>query len=144
MNIPLTKEQYMDLVKVVHLGDWLVNSYREEEESMEFKEIGKHIFSFAKEFGMDDVLKFDEKIGTIVPTAEFEEEVISLSDEYDYEVFWEKLIEELANRDMLMDFSEAEIKEMDEADKVLHLEKYGERYSKEFEKTGISNLILKV
>ena len=143
MDIPLTKEQYSDLIKIVYLGEWIVNSYRVEEDDMKFTEIEKYIYSFAKEAGLDNVLEHNEELNEFLPTAAFEEENISLTEEYDYEAFWEILIEELAKKDLIQNFSETELVEMDGVKKIMELEKYRERYENEFEKNGVTNLTLK-
>ena len=61
MQIELTKEQYRKLVELIHLGDWLANSCRTGKQIIkEYKTIKQYIYSFAKDFGMEKWIEYDQ------------------------------------------------------------------------------------
>jgi len=73
MKIFFTKKQYEALIKLVYLGDWMANSCKTgDERDMEIEKVEQYIYSFAKDFGMENL--FDQsKRGMIYPTRAFEE-----------------------------------------------------------------------
>ena len=77
MKIKLTKKQYKNLLKLVYLGNWMVNSIRSGNEGDErikkYDEIEQYIFSFAKEAGLKKYIEFDKEFNQFFPTPEFEE-----------------------------------------------------------------------
>ena len=143
MKITLTKEQYLDLIKIVYLGDWLVNSYRVRESDMELEDIEQHIYSYGKEFGFENLLKENEGSGKIYPTGKFDDMLSQYFEEYDNEVFWETLIEQMAIKELLSTLDKKEISRMSTIDRVMKLEKFRGKYETEFEKNGLKNVEFK-
>ena len=45
MDIPFTKEQYHELLKIAYLGGWLANSRKTEDELNDISRIEQHIYS---------------------------------------------------------------------------------------------------
>jgi hypothetical protein len=62
MNIELSKEQYKTLLKMLYCGEWMLNSYKIKEDKIyeETSELEQHIFSFAKENGLENWVEFDK------------------------------------------------------------------------------------
>lgn len=66
-----------------------------------------YIFSYAHDFGLDELVDHEEKDGDkYYPTRTFEEEtdVQDLIEEYDNETFWEEIIERFSDRDFMQKF----------------------------------------
>ncbi|WP_054948812.1 hypothetical protein [Numidum massiliense] len=100
MKIKLSKAQYIKLIEVVYLGNWLANSSRGAHETIEvYEQNQQHIFSYAKQFDVgDDVL---QQHGTkYYASLEVEERLGTLVDEYESKAFWGNLASKLSFRDL--------------------------------------------
>ncbi len=142
MKINLSKKQYRTLVKLIYLGTWLANAHRTDDIIEEFEELEQYIFSFCKDFGMENDFEYDESLKRFYLTDEFIENsgIDKLIDEYNLDTFWEELIHMMADKDLLETYGEKGLKEMD-------IEKLTEKkillldlYEKEFSENGIKNL----
>jgi len=71
MKINFTKKQYEDLIKLVYLGNWFVNSHRTND-VVEYEELEQYIFSYFEDFGMEQYIEYDKTIDEYFPTREFE------------------------------------------------------------------------
>ncbi len=138
-TVKFAKEQYEQLVKLIYLGDWLVNSFRTERIT-EFENIENHLYSQAKDFGLDKLVVFDEETGKYFPADCLEEAVSQFIEEYDEDNFWGELCRKLGQRDFIRQHGQAAIQKM-KLDEMLKEE--GEfilKYAAEFEKNGLKNL----
>lgn len=146
MEIKLTKEQYENLIKLVYLGNWMINAIRsgsEEDPQIEkYNEIEQYIFSFAKDAGLENYIEYDEEFKKFFPTQELEEnpEIEQYREEYEDEVFWQELAERLGSRDFLKHYGEETIKKMSQKERFLKQEEFIIKYEEEFEKNGLNNL----
>lgn len=149
MKIELTKEQYENLIKLVYLGNWMINAIRsgtEDEPRIEkYDELEQYIFSFAKEAGLEKYIEFDEKYNQFFPTREFEEsaELEQYMEDYDDEVFWQELSDRLGIRDFTRKYSADDIKKMDQKETFLKKQEFIIKYEEEFYKYGIDRLGIK-
>lgn len=144
MKISLTKDQFQELLKLVYLGNWLVNSIRSVDDQIQaFDDILDYILSMAKKEKLEGTVDFDEGLQRHYPTAEFEESLNDYIDEYDNELFWEGLLLRLVERDLIYKYGEEAVKIMT-FDEIVDKERpFREKYQKEFERNGIENLILR-
>ena len=144
MEIKFTKDQFKKLLKIVYLGNWLANAIHSgrkgDERIKEFDEIEQYIFSFAKDFGLEKYVEFDEKFQEFFPTSELEEELQKFVDEYDNEVFWEELIFRLTRRDFIREYGKEAINKMSLEERIEKEFPFEEKYREEFSKNGIENL----
>ena len=145
MKIDLTKEQYELLVKAVYLGNWMVKSTGEESADSDFDMIESHILSFAKDFGMGQYADFDKEEERHCPSRELEDdaELDGYIQRYDDYTFWEKLIYNLARRDMERKYGERPIARMTPEDHLVKEQPFIEKYEKEFEENGLRNIVVK-
>ena len=99
MNIELTEQQYRYLLDLVYIGNWVMNSTREDDRIKEYDQVESLIFSHAPAHGMK---KLAERLdGEIIPSRAFADGGIHEAIEnYEDVVFYEILAEELALRDM--------------------------------------------
>lgn len=141
--IKFTNDQYLALMKVVYLGNWMANACRVDNMKKDYEAICDHIFSFAPKFGLAGFMDHETTdSGRYYPTRAFEEEtdVHELHDEYDEETVWDELAQWLGERDFFELYSEAEIIAMSRDE---HLTKRSECvavYNKEFEEHGIERV----
>lgn len=143
MEIKLTKEQYENLIKLVYLGNWMINAIRLKDERIKkYDEIEQYIFSFAKEAGLENYIEFDKKYNQFFPTREFEEnpEMEQYRQDYNDQVFWQELADRLGTRDFIKEYGEEAIKKMDQKERFLKREEFIIKYEEEFEKYGLDNL----
>jgi hypothetical protein len=141
MKINFTKKQYEDLLKLVYLGNWMANAHRVEGEIERLNELESYVFSHAEEFGMERWADTDDP-DTTYPTRYFEEEsgVEELREEYDGEIFWEKLPDRLGARDFDEQYTKEEREAMDPQQRMIAFyEKVG-KWEEELEKHGLKRL----
>jgi hypothetical protein len=145
MKINFTKKQYEDLMKLVYLGAWMINSHRTDNIEERYEELEQYILSFSEEFGTEKYVEFDEDLRRFFTTREFEEdtEIEQYKEEYDDNTFWDELIYRLARRDLIKTYGEAAVFTMT-TDELLDKEQpFIDRYEMEFERYGIDNLEIK-
>lgn len=145
MKIDFTKKQYESLLKLVCLGAEMVNSVLEDTEESEFDDIEEHIFAAAKDFGLERYVDCDEKENTYYPSQELEEDpvVTEYIHRYDDYTFWDKLIYNLARRDMIKELGENTVEKMSAEESFIKEQFFAEKYEKEFSDNGLKNLIVK-
>lgn len=99
MNLELTEKQFRYLLDLVYIGNWVVNSTRENDRIREYDAVESLIFSHCPEHGMR---KLVERLnGDIIPSRAFADGGIHEAIEnYEDVTFYEILAEELALRDM--------------------------------------------
>ena len=99
MQLELTKKQYRRLLDMVYIGNWVLNSTRGEDRFTDYDEVESLLFSKAGEEGMKSLAELYE--GEIIPSRAFvdggiHEAII----EYENNIFFDILAEDLARRDM--------------------------------------------
>jgi hypothetical protein len=146
MEIKLTKEQYENLLKLVYLGNWMVNAIRSgaegDEQIEKYNEIEQYIFSFAKDVGLEKYVEFNEKYNQFFPTIELEEdpEVEKYRQDYNEETFWQELADRLGARDFIREYGKEAIEKMDQEERFIKLQEFIIKYEEEFEENGMANL----
>ena len=99
MEIKLTEKQYRYLLDLVYIGNWVMNSTREDDRIREYDAVESLIFSYCAEHRMSKLIELYN--GEIIPSKAFAEggihEAIA---NYEDNTFYEILAEELALRDM--------------------------------------------
>jgi hypothetical protein len=140
MQITLTKEQYEKLMELVYLGNWVVNSYRADDRLDDYDRMAEHVLSFAPSSGYQDRVEFDEFEGRYFPSRKFDEELQQYIDEYDDDVFWNTLIERLAERDLIRAHGEETVNRMEWDEYNQKIEPLLKKYEKEIDDNGVENL----
>ena len=142
MKINFTKKQYETLLKAVYLGIWVTTASEDDPEKSAIDELGRYLFGFAGDFGLDKLVDYDEEKKTHYPSSSFEEdeELNELIDRYDDNAFLTKLIENLAGRDMLDKYGEEAIRKMTDEEFIKNERSFLEKYENEFAKNGLKNL----
>ncbi|MDP3110786.1 MAG: hypothetical protein Q8M71_01635 [Thermodesulfovibrionales bacterium] len=142
MKIFFTKKQYEALIKLAYLGDWMANSCKTgNERDLEIEKVEQYIYSFAKDFGMENLLD-QSKRGMIFPTRAFEEKLDTYIDEYDDENFWDELIHSLAMRDFVEHYGKDVVAAMEMSERFEKEEPFIQKYEDEFYENGIQKLRL--
>ncbi len=145
MKIDFTQEQYETLIKAVYLGNWIVNATDEDSPDNKFDAIERYLLSQAKDFRLEKYVDYGDKEGIARPSQdldcdpEIEESIIR----YDDCTFWDKLIYNLAHRDMARKYGEKAIARMSPEELFQKERPFLEKYEDEFETNGLNNLVIK-
>ena len=131
MQLELTEKEFRRLLDMVYIGNWILNSCRDDDRFEDYDNLEEKLFSLCPEHGMRALVQ--RWRGHSYPSRAYEEggihEAIA---HYEGAVFYDILAEELARRDM-----SAEQISQDDAEE---LNARMEEYFAEFEKHGIENV----
>ena len=131
MQIELTEKEFRRLLDMVYIGNWILNSCREDDRFEDYDLLEEKLFALCPEHGMRTLVQ--RWRGHSYPSRAFEEGGIheAIAD-YEDAVFYDILAEELSRRDM-----EAEhLSPTDNEELVRRIDEYYD----EFEKNGIDNV----
>ena len=95
----MTRRQFRRLLDMVYIGNWVLNSTRGEDRFRDYDEVESLLFDRAAKEGMSTLAETYE--GEVIPSRAFAEGGIheAIMD-YENNVFFEILAEDLARRDM--------------------------------------------
>ena len=135
MQIELTKKEFRRLLDLVYIGNWILNSTRGQERFADYDEVESLVFARAAIEGMPGLAELYQ--GEIVPSRAFVEggihEAIA---EYENNVFFDILAEDLARRDM----DDVPIDESNYAELTSRID----AYIAEFEEHGTDNVLVDI
>ena len=131
MQIELTDKEFRRLLDMVYIGNWILNSCRDNDRFEDYDDLEEKLFSLCPERGMPALSQ--RWRGHTYPSRAFEEGGIheTIAD-YEDAVFYDILAEELARRDM----DSEQVSQEDTEELNARMEEYFE----EFEKNGIENV----
>ena len=133
MKLELTAKQYRRLLDMVYIGNWVLNSTRGDDRFRDYDEVESILFEKAAQEGMAVLAEVWE--GEVVPSRAFVEGGIHEAIiEYENNVFFDILAEDLARRDM-----EQENVDQNDTNELLNRM---EEYMTEFEMHGTDNISL--
>ena len=99
MELELTRKQLRRLLDMAYIGNWILNSTRGEDRFKDYDEVESLLFAKAAQEGMPTLSETYQ--GEIIPSRAFAEGGIHEAImEYENNVFFEILAEDLARRDM--------------------------------------------
>ena len=135
MNIELTQKQFRRLLDLVYIGNWILNSTRGEERFSDYDEVESLLFTRAMLEGMPTLAELYQ--GEIIPSRAFAEGGIHEAImEYENNVFFDILAEDLARRDM----NDAPIDENNYAELTSRID----AYISEFEQHGTDHILVEL
>lgn len=144
MNIDISKEQYDDLLRAVYMADWMANAICSEdaEKDRGIKDIRNHIFSFAKEAGLEKFVEYDPEYREwyAALALDDDERVRDLIHRYEDHVFWEEAVDRFGERDFFERYSDEERAKMGQKDRMRKVWECEETWGNEFEKYGLDRL----
>lgn len=99
MELELSRKQFRRLLDMAYIGNWILNSTRGEDRFSDYDEVESLLFQKARELGMDALT--EDWHGVAVPSQAFAAGGIhdAIMD-YENNVFFDILAEDLARRDM--------------------------------------------
>ena len=132
MKLELTTKQFRRLLDMAYIGNWILNSTRGDDRFKDYDDVESLLFAKAREEGMG-VLAEDWQ-GEVVPSRAFAEGGIHEAImEYENNVFFDILAEDLARRDM----DDVPIDESNFAELTSRID----AYITEFEEHGTDNIL---
>jgi hypothetical protein len=147
MNINFTKEEYLLLLDIIYMADWILHAHSidgERSETKDYSDLFQKIMTHAKELGCNELIEFYEPKLEYSLTNAFEERSAALEylDEFEGESFWDELISRLAMRDALIELKVSSAHEIPSEELFPALSKAEEYWSKEFETFDLSRIYL--
>jgi len=145
MKIDITKEEYMDLLDLLHIANWILVSHKTtvDPHVEKLEMIIQKFYAMAREIGRGDLVEYDPGKGKYRPTKTLEDTSRSLEfiDEFVDHSFWDELIVRFAERDAARQAGGYEkLDLLDHEDRHALLEPLEERYAEEFNERGIERL----
>lgn len=99
MKIEMTEQEFRYLLDLVYIGNWVVNSTREDDRIVEYDQVESLIFSHCLHHKMSKLVELYK--GELIPSKAFADGGIHEAiEQYEDVVFYEILAEDLAMRDM--------------------------------------------
>ena len=133
MNLELSKKQFRRLLDLVYIGNWILNSTRGDQRFADYDQVESLLFGRAALEGMPELAELYQ--GEIVPSRAFAEGGIHEAImEYENNVFFDILAEDLARRDM----DDVPIDESNFAELTSRID----AYITEFEEHGTDNILV--
>ena len=140
MQLELSKKEFRRLLDMVYIGNWILNSTRGEDRFRDYDQVESLLFEKARQEGMPilaETYRGEAEVyeGEIVPSRAFAEGGIHEAImEYENNVFFDILAEDLARRDM----NDAPIDETNCEELAQRIE----TYINEFEENGTDNILV--
>ena len=133
MTLEFTNKQFRRLLDLVYIGNWILNSTRGDQRFADYDEVESLVFGKSLVSGMPALAEVYE--GEIVPSRAFAEGGIHEAImEYENNVFFDILAEDLARRDM----DDVPIDESNFAELTSRID----AYITEFEEHGTDNILV--
>lgn len=135
MKLELSKKEFRRLLDMVYIGNWILNSARGEDRFSDYDKVESRLFEQATQEGMSVLTEYYQD--EAVPSRAFIDGGIheAIMD-YENNVFFDILAEDLARRDM----DDALIDESN----YLELANRIDAYITEFETNGTDNILLDI
>ena len=135
MNLELSKKQFRRLLDMAYIGNWILNSTRGDQRFKDYDEVESLLFGKAAAEGMPALAELYQ--GEVVPSRAFVEGGIHAAImEYENNVFFDILAEDLARRDM----DDAPIDESNYDELTSRID----AYIAEFEEHGTDNILVDI
>lgn len=135
MTLEFTNKQFRRLLDLVYIGNWILNSTRGDQRFQDYDDVESLVFGKTLTEGMKNLAEVYD--GEIVPSRAFAEGGIHEAImEYENNVFFDILAEDLARRDM----EEASIDETNYAELASRID----AYISEFEEHGTDHVLVEM
>lgn len=133
LNIELSEKEFRRLLDLIYVGNWVLNSTRDNDRFEDYDLLQEKLFAFAGKNDMKSLV--DSYMGHYFPSKAYEEGGIheAIAD-YEDAVFFDILAEELAKRDMTQ--GNLDIDDIEELTKLIT------EYLDEFENNGLERLVI--
>ena len=142
-KISFTDSQYKTLVKLVFLGEWVMNANKTKDYDKETAELSEYIYSKKENFALKHWFRELEFGGEEIVEKKILEFLKDV-EIYNEETFLVKLIDKLAERDIERGEGKAILEANPMFDELDAFYKLQGKYEDEIDKNGLANLEMKV
>lgn len=146
MQIDFSKEEFVTLIEMIHIANWIVSARKVETGAAEkpYQDMQNKLFSLAADFGCADKVEFLEEWQEYCASDHFEMESPhrKFIDDYDEDAFWEGLTENLAERDAIREVGKKKFLNLDPLQKIKLIAEHECNWADEFLKNGLENISL--
>lgn len=147
MHIDLTDGEFERLLKVVYLGEMLMNDWVPEEKWNEEQRTAADLLCMlcdrAERTPAEHLVMPHPEDGAMIPSDSMRIETDPYVRSYDDEVFWEELVRRLARRDLEEEYGREEAETMNDARYFASEEPLLKYYGEEVESHGVDRLRIK-
>lgn len=140
ITINLTEKQYLDLVKLVYLGNMVAEEVCEDKDLGDYADLQQFLYSHSGPGKGNLYIAHDKADNEYFLAEDLEEDLSDLLDDYDESRFWESLVMRLTLRDLQKKFSEKELAEIPEEAGRKEMEVIHNYYISEFDDHDLDNL----
>jgi len=145
MDINLTKQELVLLLRLACIGEWVKHGHMEGDERndtdvMAHKLVLRKLLSAAHKANMTSLVTYDEKLDDYFETGTFEEDYLQCIDDYVDEAFWEELADRLAGRDLISELGEKGFEALTRGERIEKITDLSEWYLNEWATHGIRRL----
>ncbi len=143
MKINFSKKEYRILLDMLYLSDWMMTSHEEEPKNLhqEHQALRKKLLSYYKEMNAEDVIEYSKELDGYFELAGYDEYIHEkFIDPYNYDVFWDELIDALARRDIINSMGIEKYKAMGYVERATKAQEIKAQYANEFEQHGVEHL----
>ena len=143
MKINFTKKEYRLLLEALYLSDWVMHSHaiKQEDRHLEHETFKKKILSHFKEMEADDVIEHSKESDDYYEVSAFDDYIHGkFINAYEENVFWDQLIDRLAERDVIKNIGIETYKSIDGMERIIKVDKVKEYYANEFEQHGLEHV----
>lgn len=145
MNLTISRQEYQDLLDLLHIADVVMTGHRKEEDprSTRHRAFIQKMYALAKGEGLEQLVGYDESMRKYVPSMEFEKNSLAhaVLDEFSDHLFWAQLISDLSVRDAAQTVGGIEqLNALNNTDRQAVEGPIRLRYIEEFASHGVANL----
>jgi hypothetical protein len=147
MDIKIDEQEYRDLLDIMHIADVVLSGHGrgEDKRSERHRLLIQKFYGMAKAAGFGSLMGFDKDTNMLVPSPDFERNTLShvVLSEFGEHLFWDHLINKLAQRDTSQVEGGIErVATLDEKERHRLFHAIQKRYAEEFQANDIANLRL--
>ena len=144
MKVELSRRDYVALMTVLEIADWILHAYRTDDppETAPMRALEQKVLALAEQFGCGELVEYDAKEQRWWVTREFDEtsDALQYLQEFENDNFWEQLSERLVERDLVRQLGESACKRLDPEELDERQEPYRTLYAEEFLSHGVDRL----
>jgi hypothetical protein len=143
VKIDFTRAEYRALLDLISLGEWVLAAHdvKEDPKKKGYKDVVQKVFSYAKKFGCEKLVEYDQDYEMYFETREYQEsEKEEYLEKFENNTFWDELINRLSERDFINEHGIERAREMSFDERIRNIHRHEERYSEEFAKNGLERI----
>ena len=145
MKIDITNEEYVDLLDLLHIANWVLVSHKTtiDPRVEKLEMIIQKFYALAQGMGYGGLVEYDPARGKYRPTKTLEDTSRSLEfiDEFVDHSFWDELIVRFAERDAARQAGGYEkLDLLNHEDRHAFVDPFEQRYADEFNERGLERL----